>query len=613
MKVARIAVTLSLMIASVCALVACNDHQVENPIMLFESVELVTEEPRAYEKVELVLHEKERVIEEGGNPFDYRYLMVQGVFTAPSGEELVIPAFWTKDYTFTLDQDWSGIPTGISGVASKDPDEIQGMEYVDLIGEGHYRLRYLPKEAGVHDFRVEVLQDGVITEIKQGSVNVHESTETYRGTIGVEEKHRRNFVYEDGTTFIPVGQNLGWFTSSTRQTEDYRVWFQKMQENHANFARIWMSPWSFALHWGEKHDDFTTRLNAAARLDKVLDLAVEHDMMILLSLLNHGQFSANVNPQWALNPWNEENGGPLAYPSQFFTHLEAKETYKQQLLYMIGRYGYSRGIMAWELFNEVDWTDNFSSTAVYLWHTEMSEFIKDHDPYNRLVTTSYKGSTGGAYQSMWIDFANPHSYDYGLKNIMVSLTPVIDNLFSQYGKPILQSEIGINWRNGRDTTTADPTGISLKQAQWAGVMNGSAGAAMNWWWDSWVHPNDLYDRFIGIGRFSSRMDMTGDTYDLLHKLDGVEVSRSGVGLLGYRIDDRVYGYLYDTLWNHGMTSVYDKVTTVRIPIENGSYILEIYDADTGDRVETRDLLTRAGFLEFTMTLAEDKAFIIKGA
>ena len=350
----------------------------------------------------------------------------------------------------------------------------------------------------------------------------------------------------------------------------------------------------------------------AARLDKVLDLAVEHDIQVMLALLNHGQFSANVNPNWSMNPWNEDNGGPLAYPSQFFTHHDAKETYKQQLLYIIGRYGYSTGIMAWELFNEVDWTDNFSSTAVYIWHTEMSQFIKEHDPYGRMVTTSYKGSQGGAYNSIHIDFANPHSYDYGSRNIMESLTPVIDSLHAQYEKPILQSELGINWQNGRDTTTADPTGVSLKQAQWAGVMNGSAGAAMNWWWDSWVHPNDLYGRFTGIGKFAARMDMTGETYDLLHRLDGVDVSRSQVGILGYRIDNRVYGYLYDTFWRHDMTTVYDKQTTVVIPIATGSYRLTIYDTDSGEPLESRALTSSSGQVTFTLTLAEDKAFIIEG-
>lgn len=615
MKDARRILSVLVLILSMIWLSGCDDddEEEEEPMRYFDSVELVTLDPKAYAKVEFVLHETEPTIEANGNPYDSRYLYVRGVFTAPSGEVLTIPAFWTKDYNITLDESWTGVPTGVSGVASKDPTEVQGMEYVELLGEGHYRLRYLPKEAGLHTIRVEVLKDGVITEIKQAQVDIAESNEDYHGVIKVEETHRRNFIYEDQTTFIPIGQNLGWYTSSTRQTEDYRVWFAKMQENQANFTRIWMGTWSFALHWGEEYDDFSSRLNVAARLDKVLDLAVDYDIKVMLALLNHGQFSATVNPQWALNPWNEDNGGPLAYPSQFFTHHEAKETYKQQLLYIIGRYGYAQSIMAWELFNEVDWTDNFSSTAVYLWHAEMAEFIKEHDPYNHLVTTSYKGSTGGAYQSMWIDFANPHSYDYGSKNVMTSLTPVIDSLHSQYNKPILQSELGINWQNGRDTTTADPTGISLKQAQWAGVMNGSAGAAMNWWWDSWVHPNDLYHRFIGIGRFSQKMDMTGTTYDLLHKLSGVEVTRNQVGILGYRIDERVYGYLYDTLWRHNMTTVYDKTTTLVIPLANGIYTLDIYDTDTGDLLETRSIVATNGKVTFTITLAEDKAFTIEGA
>ncbi|MDI6452760.1 hypothetical protein [Peloplasma aerotolerans] len=580
------------------------------PMNLISQINLVTEHPKAYEKIEFELTDTETFKSLETNPFDYRDVHIQGVFTSPSGEVYAIPAFWYQDYEIVLNTSWTAPPNGISGRASTNPDEPQGLEMVNYIGDPHYRLRYLPEEAGLHTLHLEVKKEGVIVQILQTSVTIDEGTKDYKGVIKVEETHKRNFVFEDGSTFMPVGQNNAWYTSSTRQTEDYRVWFELMHDNFANFTRIWMGTWSFALHWGNAHDDFTSRLNQAARLDKVFDLAAEYDIYFMLALLNHGQFSAIVNPQWASNPWNEANGGPLSYPSQFFSHLGAKETYKQQLLYILGRYGYSTQVMAWELFNEVDWTDNFNSAIVYMWHSEMSQFIKENDPYNRMVTTSYKGHTGGAYQSPWIDFANPHSYDYTSKNIMVHLPPVLNNLFTQYNKPILQSEIGINWRNGTDTTAADPTGISLKQAQWAGIMGGGAGAAMNWWWDSWVHPNNLYYRFIGVGKYAQQMDMVGDYYDRLPALPGVHVSNSQTGLLGYRIDNRVYGYAFDNNWRHNYTTINQKNVTYRIPITTGAYSLSIYNTDSGEIIETRTISTFNDFLEFDLTFTEDIAFII---
>ncbi len=581
------------------------------PMSVFDAVNLITTEPKAYEKVEFMLHEGELMLSTLGNPFDYRYLHVQGVFVAPSGDTKKIPAFWYQDYEIVLNTNWTSPPSGISGAASTNPDEPQGLEMVNYIGDPHYRLRYLPTEAGLHTYYVEVYQEGAVVQALQGTFSVSEGTREYRGVISVEQTHKRNFVFEDGKTFIPVGQNLGWYTSSTRQTEDYRVWFSKMNENHANFARVWMATWGFALHWGTAHDDFTSRQNAAARLDKMIDLAAEHDIYIMLALLNHGQFSAVTNPQWANNPWNKAKGGPLDYPSQFFTSFEAKETYKQQLLYILGRYGYSTNLMAWELFNEVDWTDNFNSTAVYVWHTEMSDFIKEHDAYGRMVTTSYKQDTGGVYASSKIDFVNPHNYGYSNKSIMVHATPVINNLFNMYQKPVLYSEIGINWQSGTATGQVDPTGISLKQAQWTGIMGGGAGAAMNWWWDSWVHPRNLYYRFEGIGKFSAEMDMVGTTYNRLNVLSGVSVAGGQSAILGYRIDSRVYGYIYDTTWRYDQTNTLVKTVNVTIPLMSGSYQLRIFNTDTGEVIQTSSLISN-GSVSFQVQVKDDIAFIILG-
>src|SRR5690606_12081383 len=101
--------------------------------------------------------------------------------------------------------------------------------------------------------------------------------------------------------------------------------------------------------------------------------------------------------------------------------------YKNQLLYIIGRYGYSDHIMAWELWNEVDWTDGYKAADVFTWHQEMSQFMKENDPYSRLVTTSYKGETGGAYNLATIDYVNPHSYSYYGLNMNLTLPNRLEN------------------------------------------------------------------------------------------------------------------------------------------------------------------------------------------
>ena len=148
-------------------------------------------------------------------------------------------------------------------------------------------------------------------------------------------------------------------------------------------------------------------------------------------------------------------------------------------------------------FSEVNWTDNYQINAVNInnWHREMARFLKENDYRGRMVTTSYNYEQGAAYRLEEIDFVNPHNYDYNDKSIPATLPAVLNQLHGLYDKPVLQSEIGINWQNGYSTAQVDPAGITLRQAAWAGMMGGGAGGAMHWWWDSWVHPGDLYHQF----------------------------------------------------------------------------------------------------------------------
>jgi len=256
-----------------------------------------------------------------GNPFNYNYLNITGTFISPSGKTIVIPAFWTRDFEISIDTSFKGAPSGISGKASTNPNEIQGRQTITWIGEEHYRLRFLPEESGTWHLIVTIVKNGIVVQanqkiiVKNGIVvqakqkifEVNENAINYRGFIQVEPQYKRNFIFQNGELFIPLGQNTAWYTSSTRRTYDYDVWFKKMHDNGANAARNWLATWGFALHWGNKYDEF--RLDCAAELDRVIELA--YDIYILLTLINHGQFSASVNPEWDNNPWNIKNGVSL--------------------------------------------------------------------------------------------------------------------------------------------------------------------------------------------------------------------------------------------------------------------------------------------------------------
>ena len=578
----------------------------ETRVSLFCGINTITTTPTVHEKVEICLEERNLgYIKDSYNPFDYNSIHVYGVFTSPTKKEIRASAFWYRDYVISLN---SNISTG-----SAKEGEPDGLEMVNFRGDPEYRIRFRPDEAGEWSYKIYLVLGSNIYQELSGTIEIADSDEEYKGQIQVDKSNNRVFMYEDGTTFMPIGENMGWWTNNSRKTYDFYVWFLNAHNNNMNIARIWMATWGFCLHWGKSIYDLSDRLNYAARLDRTLEYAEQFDQYIMLTLVNHGQFSSTTNAEWASNPYNVKNGGILTKPEQFFTDSEAKKVYKNELMYIIARYGYCDHIMCWELFNEVDWTDNASINAVNIknWHKEMATFIKSNDPYGHMISTSYKGDQGLAFSLDEIDYVCPHSYGYANKNICDSLPSVQDKLYSQYKKPVLQAEVGIDWENGQNNYRLDPKGVSLKQASWAGMMGGGAGGAMNWWWDSYVHPYDLYHQFAGAGAYAKLLDLRGADYKQLRTLSGVSKS-SGVGLLGYRFDNRIYGYVYDTAWKYNNATGELNNINVVIPFTNGTYTLTIYNTNTGYQISSNSITVSDGSVTVNFpAFTNDIAFIIE--
>ena len=583
---------------------------------IFKTATLVGEATQG-KKVEIALFEKEEKIANEGNPYDYNYFKIMAEITDPNGDTIEMPGFYYQGTSVTLNTALNPNPSGINGVASTNPLEPQGTEVVTRVGSPHFRVRFLPSESGKYQIVFKIYKKNVlVSKEHEMEINVQASTTPYKGVLEVDPVNKRTFRFTNTEeTFITIGQNTCWYTSSTRKTEDYGVWFSLMSENNMNTTRTWLAPWGFSLHSGTSYNNFDSRIQYIARLDKLVDYLEEYEIYTMFCLNNHGQFSKSVNPTWDDNPYNAAKGGILNEPYEFFTSSEAKKAYKNELMYIIARYSYSPYILCWELFNEVDWCDNYSlfQTQYKSWHQEMSKFLKDNDPYHHMVSTSYKGTSGNAYNLSTIDFVSPHDYGYGNTNMFTKIQNEQNTLFNKYQKPVFFGEIGMNWENGISNYNEDPAGISLHQAMWGGMMSGGAGGAMNWWWDSFVHPYNLYSNFKGAGAYAKEMDLSGKSYALLASQSGVSVSNSNTSIMGYNLNTRAYGYLYDKSWTYYNTNMSNKNNvSVTIPFNNGTYQLKIYDCDSGEVLETRNVNASSNKITFSVpSFRYDIAFIIE--
>jgi hypothetical protein len=558
------------------------------------------------------------------NVYDPEKIKIEAMIQTPSGDIETIRAFWFQPYREVVTQNALNPSRNLEGLVTTLPGDFNlKVEWVED-GMAGFMVRYLPETLGQYEMVVSVIVEGDVVQRFIKTFDVQIEDEAYKGYVQIDETNQRHFAFDDGSSYIPVGQNVGWYTSQDRKHYDYHQWFSKMQQVGMNYARVWLAAWGFSIFW-EGVDQFDYRQDNLASFDVVVALAEEYDIYLQVTILHHGMFSRLVNPMWpgSITSWYVDKYGANPYgehmqnPGQFFTGTYGKSTFKMQLDYLVARYGYSRHIMAWELFNEVDWIEDYTASGGLLWHKEMAEYLKEIDP-KHLVTTSVKGDS--FYHSIYqvfnlaaIDFVNVHRY--GVYNHLDTL-PQYQNIgFSVFNKPIFYSEIGYQGSGGAQQMQADPNHITLHQAIWGGMMGGGAGGGMNWWWDSWIHQGDAYSVYRGAAVYANQMTLKGDTYQSLASTAYISVPGASLKILGYQVDNRVYGYLYDEAFtlDYPVTSL---KTNARIQFDDlggAIYLITFYDTVTGAVIDSfLDDHSAGGYYEVVVPdFRNDVAFVIE--
>lgn len=427
------------------------------------------------------------------NPYDYDEIRVEAVFTAPSGNSTTVDGFYMEPFQVT------NTTTGA----------------LQSTGPGGFRVRFSPGEPGIWTYQVRCINAvGTGNFDPQTFECIADNPPANKGMITGSNGHY--FTFEDGATYIPIGENIGWANSNPYVK--YSEWISKMAENGGNFFRIWNCSWGLALEWknGNGYQGLKRyRQNNAFYLDWLLDFSAQKGVYVMMCLNHHGQVSTTVNPEWSNNPYNAANGGPCSNTWDFFTHAQARQLHKNRLRYMIARWGSYRSLMAWELFNEIDWTDQFEQrkSSVTNWHSEMASFIQEKDPFEHLVTTSYAHDYNDP--ATWVlpqmDFTQTHYY-LDIPHLERVLATGARSYLDTFSKPVLNGEFGLGG-SSNGLAALDPGGIHIHNALWGGLYGGGAGSGMSWWWDTYIDPQNLYGHFQGLRTVS---DLSNFSEDLFH-------------------------------------------------------------------------------------------------
>ncbi len=580
------------------------------------------------------------------NPYDPDQIDVQGHFLTPSGKEIVVPAFWFQEYQArAVNQNW---------------------EEYDPVGEPRWRIRYLPMETGQHSLRLSA---------RDGSGN-SEETGPYTFTVAADAAPgpvRRNpsspvlLQYANGATYLPFGHNLGFEDGNPdlNGTAYYRSLLPAFADSGENWTRFWMTDFSrTALEWSSGHwSNFYQGLGiysqrAAWRVDQFFEIALASGVQIQLVINDHGQVSTTADARWngsggtnTGNPYNSAFGGPVpqANPEQFFTNSDARAMFRRRLRYLVARWSAYPNLLAWELFNEVQWagtsyrnmrSDASTRSAIILWHLEMADLLKTQDPFGHLVTTSSDDPSGApGFDSIWklasIDTIQSHHYVGPPSARDAYIRQYVAAAQQAYGKPVIVGEMGVK-ANLVPECKFDPqsfltnpsvppeertaanrdhliAGTTLRNGIWSAALTQSG--AMNWWWGCYMAddpsryrlPPDfpLHARlfpplvsFIG-GEDPGSSPLSNASLRTTGQILAYGLQGPSQALVWARDTRNAYGSGYGPAGTEARTT--DGATVTLSGLDPGTYVLSIYDTyGNGDLIAQSDVKASGSTLDVAL-------------
>lgn len=460
-----------------------------------------------YEMVELQI-ETDIV---AANPFNPEELDLRVAFTAPSGREVEIGAFWYREY--------------------RPPSAILAS------GPPSWRARFTPTETGSWTAEARLPARGLASEPLAFEVVPSENP----GFVRVHPEDRRYLAFDDGSFFFPIGLNMAWWSGAGTAPGDYDAWMTPFVANGGNTIRVWMADWSFGLEGLDTElGDYTNRLGKAWLLDQIFQMAEDRGVYIILVLLNCADLNNWQTNGWNNNPYNAARGGPLDRPEDFATDPAARALLQRKLNYIVNRWGYSPNLLAWEWWNEVNLTP-ISDEALIPWLEEMTAYLRERDVNHHLTTNSY----AIRYLSpIWnlpeLDIIQRHEYGDQVDALDRDLAArAAADLRALRGsapiKPVLLGEFGFSAAN--DIDRGETSGIHLHNGLWATTFVGYAGSGMYWYWDVYIAANRLWHHFNSLRQFLDGIDLTRYQPFSPLAIEGPEGSAPRADGLGLRGDD----------------------------------------------------------------------------
>ncbi|HEX8916587.1 MAG TPA: hypothetical protein VF796_29825 [Humisphaera sp.] len=520
------------------------------------------------------------------NPFDPASVALDGVVTTPSGKTLRVPGFWYQAYTRSLKEE----------KAKDAADPAARVEVTTPVGKPQWRVRFSSGEVGVHRVVLELKDASGVRKAEPAEVKVEAGDR--RGPIRVSPRNKTYLEDSAGRGFFPLGQNL-CMAPEREGTYYYERILPKLAAAGANYVRLWQeyyppgdpkrpAPVGSGSNAGFPLETPVTGLGkydleSAWKLDVVSDLCDRHGVRWQICFENVVWWNRKMPWRWGRNPYNAANGGPCKEPADYLTSPRARDLAAARHRYSVARWGWSPNLLAWEMWNEVDNLDGFTSEANEAWHKDLAGRLKALDPFGHLVATSWRDPKMFALPQ--IDVPQAHSYwQLGFDAAEYTLQDS-DHLMRPYGKPFFFGEQGMDGKGQQ----LDTEGRAFHDCLWASSLSGAAGAGMWWHWQS-VDRFDQYHHYNPVAKFLDGVDFPAHPWKRMRPTRPSQP----VTLVAYGLaaPDRALVWIHDTL---GYQLAADKLEPgpkrkdASLNLEGlaeGNYKIEWWDTKTGEVIGT---------------------------
>ena len=617
------------------------------------------------------------------NPFDARDCDLSAVITTPSGKTARVPAFFDqlcerREATPGGDEIVEPVGGEFFTVRYRAQENGPHALRFELRERGRYDVarkwipddRFTPQGEGqaaterhwpFPDYPRGLNEDGrrpvdkvtfvpgtltAMLDLGPAAFTVVESSTPFHGFVRVA-KDKRHFEFDDGSFYFPIGPCLRSPSDTRipyrspkyareiidalgkRGTYQYDEYFNAFGKAGINWARVWMCSWWGALEWRRDWPGYQGlgryNLANAWRMDYVVALAEKNNIHMNVAVTNHGQFTLDIDSEWANNPYNAALGGPLTAPCEMFTRGEAKINHQNKLRYVAARYGHSPAVMAFALFSELEFTEEYERSlhlderhrhfltdhpapSIESWHSEMAAFLKSVDPNRHLVTTHFSHPERGegtlAVPEIDIATSNAYSAFDNLAHGGMDASAALHDFwlgnddgtikgFHIFDKPGLVEEQGRHWMGmdaGRETNTKSELDADLHAGLWGSVVLPLSGATGYWWWLH-VHFENRYGDYRALAKFIEGEDFRPLADEAPLKPVFRSLPKSPLLGRAMKSDRRMFAWIYHELTPYGD----QQPETVEHAVMNigglrpGKYRVEFWDTYKGEKISAMDL------------------------